>query len=76
MVTRPDPLSPAAFGIDAVGVLTRRVSPGQGLIKEVKVSLARVRFGEDVATRADPPPKKAGTAATSRASEALGHYHV
>ena len=58
MVTRPDPLSPAAFGIDAVGVLTRRVSPGQSLIREVKVSLARVRFGEDVAARSDPPPKK------------------
>ena len=58
MATRVDPLSPAAFGIDAVGVLTRRVSPGQGLVKEVRVSLARVRFGEDVATRADPPPKK------------------
>ena len=55
MATRPDPLSPAAFGIDTVGVLTRRVSPGQGLVKEVKVSLARVRFGEDVATRSEQP---------------------
>ena len=54
MATRTDPLSPAAFGIDAVGVLTRRVSPGQSLIREVKVSLARVRFGEDVAPKSDP----------------------
>lgn len=55
MATRPDPLAPAAFGIDTVGVLTRRVSPGQGLVKEVKVSLARVRFGENVATRPEQP---------------------
>ena len=58
MATRPDPLAPAAFGIDTVGVLTRRVSPGQGLVKEVKVSLARVRFGEELATMSDPAPKK------------------
>ena len=57
MATRADPLSPAAFGIDAVGVLTRRVSPGQGLIREQTVSLARVRFGEPKEA-ANAPPKR------------------
>jgi hypothetical protein len=56
MATRLDPLSPAALAIDPVGVLTRRVSPGQGLVKEVKGSLARVRFGEDVTARSGPAP--------------------
>jgi hypothetical protein len=58
MATRADPNSPAAFGIEAVNVARRRVSPGQGLIREVDISLARVRFGEDVATRSDPLPKR------------------
>ena len=31
MAIRPGPLSPAAFGIDAVGVLTRHVSPGKAI---------------------------------------------
>ena len=55
MATHPDPLSPAAFGIDTVGVLTRHVAPGSSSIREVMVSLARVRFGE-VATKSDPTP--------------------
>ena len=58
MRTRADPLSPAALGIETVFVSRRHVSPGQGLIREVEVSLARVHFGEDVATRSDPPPKR------------------
>ena len=57
MATRPDPLSPAAFGIDTVGVLTRRVSPGQNLMREVSISLARVRFGEPKEA-ANAPPKR------------------
>ena len=72
MATRIDPLSPAALGIDAVDVTRRQVSPGQGLIREHTVSLARVRFGEDVAPRSDaaqaqpPPPPRLKRGAAPR----------
>ena len=46
MATRADQNSPAALGIETVNVVRRRVSPGQGLMRKVKVSLARVHFVE------------------------------
>ena len=54
MRTRADPLSPAALGIETVSVWRRHVSPGQGLIREVQVSLARVRFGDPAAAVGAP----------------------
>ena len=47
MASRPDKLSPVAFCIDLVGVLTRHIALRPGLIRKVKVSLALVRFGEE-----------------------------
>ena len=52
----------------------RRVSPGQSLIREVKVSLARVRFGEDDATRADPLPKETRVPAASQRPAATRYF--
>ena len=68
MATRADPLSPAALGIDPVGVLTRRVSPGQNLMREVSISLARVRFGA-------PGGRQRSTEATAQASSPEATLH-
>ena len=45
MATRADPNSLNAFGIEAVNVVRRQISPFQGLVREVTISLARFRFG-------------------------------
>ena len=57
MGIRVDPNSLAAFGIETVNVVRHQVSPGHGLIRDVNVSLARIHFGEDAATRSTCRPR-------------------
>jgi hypothetical protein len=49
---KPDPLSPAALGIDPVTTV-KKVAHKDGGVREVPISLARVNFG--AATDTSPP---------------------
>ena len=43
---KPDPLLPAALGIDPVTTIVKKLAHKDGGLREVPISLARVNFGE------------------------------